>query len=138
MKFELHAFLHITRYRVAIAALSTLVGKFCQIVGLELNTVDLIIATQFLDLLLSLLRRERVLAILIARELLVELLLREFLAPLFLRTEGFGDGEERHDGVVVETIGLHLVENLQSICHRLRHIAEDIIHLLTSLEPLLL
>ena len=109
MQFELHALDHFVGYRIAITALGALVGELRQIVGLELDAVDLIIAAQLLDLLLTVLGRELVLAILIARELVVELLLCELLPPLFLRTKFLRNGEERHDRVVVEAVGLHLI-----------------------------
>ena len=66
------------------------------------------------------------------------MLFRKLLPPLRLRSEVLRYGEERHDGVVVEAIHLHLIQNLKGIRQSLRHIAEDIVHLLTRLKPLLL
>ena len=57
MQLKLHALHHLVGYRVAIAALRTLVGELCQIVGLKLDAVDLVVAAQLLDLLLTILRR---------------------------------------------------------------------------------
>ena len=109
MQFEANAVVDLLRQRRAIAFGSALVGEFRQVVGLELDAVDLIVATQFLDLLLALLWGQGVLAVLIAGELLIELLFRELLAPLLFCAKRFRDGEERHDGVGIQTVGLHLI-----------------------------
>ena len=79
-----------------------------------------------------------VFSVLVAGEFVVELLFRELLSPFLLRTKTLWDGEEGHDRVVVQTVGLHLFYNLHGIGHRLWHITEDIVHLLLCLEPLLL
>ena len=53
MQFKLYTLLHIGRNRVAIALLSAFVGQFRQIVGLELDTIQLVVATQLFDFLLT-------------------------------------------------------------------------------------
>ena len=78
---------HFGIFGCSIAPDSPLIGELGQIVGLELDAVDLVIATQFLDLLLTFLRRQRVLAVLIGGELLIELFFGIFLAPLGLSAE---------------------------------------------------
>ena len=45
MKFEVDVFPNFIRQGVAIEFFSTIIGEFCQIVGFELDTIDLIIAT---------------------------------------------------------------------------------------------
>ena len=109
MQFETDAVVDLLRQRSAITLSCSLVGEFRQVVGLELDAVDLIIATQFLNLLLALLWGQGVLAVLIAGELLIELLFRELLAPLLFCAKRFRDGEERHNGVGIQTVGLHLI-----------------------------
>ena len=109
MEFELHTLQHLSREWVAINASGTLVGELSQIVGLELDAINLIIATKFLDFLLTFFRRKLILTVLIGSELIIELLLRELLPPLFFCSEILGNGEERHDGIIVETIDLHLI-----------------------------
>ena len=122
----------------SIAFVGPFVRQLGQIVGLELDAVQLVVAPQLLDLLLALLTRQGVLAVLVTGELLVELFLRELLPPLLLRAKRLGDGEEGHDGVVVERIDLYLVEDLQRVRQRLGDVAEDLVHLSLRLEPLLL
>ena len=90
------------------------------------------------NLLLAFLAGHRVLAVLVACEFFVELFLGELLPPLFLGSEFLGDGEKGHDGVVVEAVDFHLVQNLQRVAQGFGHIAENIVHLLLGLEPLLL
>ena len=90
------------------------------------------------DFLLALLAWQRIFAILVTGKLLVELLLGELLPPLFFGAEAFGDGEEGHDRVVIEAIDFNLVENFKCVGQGFGHIAENGVHLSTSLEPLLL
>ena len=109
MQFELHALCHLVGYGVAITLLGTIIGQFCQIVSLELDAVDLVVASQFLDLLLTFFRRQGVLTVLVACKLFVELLFSELLPPFFFCTKRLGDGEEGHDWIVIEAIDLYLV-----------------------------
>ena len=109
MQFELDAFYYVVRNRIAITLLCSFIGQFCQVVSLELDAVQLVVAAQFLDFLFAFFGRQLVLAVLVTGEFVVELLFRELLPPFFLRTKTLWDGEERHDGVVVQTIGLYLV-----------------------------
>ena len=113
--------LHIVGQRVAIELLGALVGEVGQIVGLKLDAVYLVVA-----------------AVLVGGELVEELLLGEAVAPLFLGAKVFGDGEEGHDGAVVDAVYLDLVEYLGGVGKCLGHIAEDVVHLLAGLKPLLL
>ena len=121
-----------------IALAGSLVGELRQIVGLELDAVELVVAAQVGYLLLAILAGERVLAVLVGGELAEEVFLGEFLAPLLFRSELLGNGEEGHDGVVVEAIELHLVENLDGVGQRLGNVGKHLVHLLARLEPLLL
>ena len=137
VQLELYAVKNLVgKFRVTF--LCALVSEFCQIVSLELDAVYLVVSAEFLYLLLALFWRQLVLPVLVRCELIVELLLGEFLSPLLLRSERLGNGEERHDGVVVEAVCLHLVQNLDSVCHRLRNVVEHLPHLLFGLKPLLL
>ena len=138
MELELDTLLYLLRQRIAITSGSTFVGEFGQVVGFELDAVELIVATQFLDFLLTFLGRKLVLTVLIAGKLIVELLFGELGAPLLLSTKLLRDGEVGHDGIVVETVDLHLIEDLHRVCQSLRNIAEDGVHLIAGLEPLLL
>ena len=122
----------------SIYSLSTLIGKFCKIVSLKLHSVDLIIATKFLDFLQAFFFRHLVLTILITRKLLEKVFLREFLPPLFLRSEILWNREEWHDWVTLDIVGFYLVKNLDGVTQCLWHISEHLIHLCLSLKPLLL
>ena len=138
MELKLHTLHHIGRNGIAIAALGTFVSKLRQIVGFEFDTIDLVVAAQFLDFLLAVFWWQLVLAVLIAGELFIEILLCEFLSPLLLCTEALRYREERHNRIGIKTVYLHLIQYLHRIGHRFRHIAEDIVHLLACLKPLLL
>ena len=138
MQLETHTVIDFFGQLLAIEPVGTFVRQLRQVVGLELDAVQLVVTAQFLDFLLALLARQRILAVLVAGELLVELFLAELMSPLFLRTEVFGDGEEGHDGVVVDAIDFDLVENLAGIAQCLGDVGEDVVHLLAGLEPLLL
>lgn len=79
-----------------------------------------------------------VLAVLVAGEFVVELLLGELASPQLFGSEALRYGEERHNGVVIQAVGLYLVEYLDGVGQGLGHVAENLVHLLTCLEPLLL
>ena len=136
LKFDLLA--HMLRQWVAIAHFRPFVCQFCQVVGLELDSVEFVVATQAFDFLLTLLTAEHHVAVLILCELVVEVLLREPLAVFRLRSEGLRNLEVRHDWVVVDAVGLHFGEYLESVFQGLRHIGEDFRHLCRGLEPFLL
>ena len=109
VQLEAHAVINLRRNGLTIALLGASIGEFSQIVSLELDAVQFVVAAQLLDFLLTIFTRQRVLAVLIAGKLLIELLLGELLAPFLLRTERFGNGEEGHDGVVIQTVDLYLI-----------------------------
>ncbi len=154
VQLEANAVLHIAGYAVgathkligrkvvrraaAVDPLRALVGQLREVVGLELHAVELIVAAQLLDLLQSLLFGQRILAVLVARELPEEVGLGVLLAPLLFGAERLGYGEEGHDGVRLEAVGLHLVEHFHRIGQRFGHVGEDFGHLGARLEPLLL
>ena len=93
----------------SIAPIRPLIRQLRQVVGLELDAVDLVVAAKLLDFLLTLLTRQRVLAVLVGGELSVEVFLRELLAPLLLGAERLGNGEERHNRVVIQRVDFHLI-----------------------------
>ena len=59
---------------VSIEAAGALVGQLRQVVGLKLDAVDLVVASESVDDLLSLLGRELVLSLFVGGELVVEVL----------------------------------------------------------------
>ena len=137
MQLEADTVVHLLR-QLSITYLCSVVGQLRQIVGFELDTVQLVYTAQFLDFLLTLLLRQRVLPILITGKLLEQLLGSDSFPVFLFRTEFLWNGEERHNRRMVDVVHLHLVENLHGIGHRLRHILEHLPHLFLGLEPLLL
>ena len=109
-----------------------------QIVGLELDAVQLLVSSQLLDLLLRRLLAQHHLALLVAGELVEEVLLRQPRSPVLLLAETLGNGEERHQRVAVDTVHLHLLRHLQRVRQRLRQVGKHRLHLLRTLQPLLL
>ena len=138
MQLKLHALGHLLGDGVAIEAARTVVRQLGQVVGLELDAVELVVAAEFLDFLLALLTRHDLVAVLVARELLEELLLGVFAAHVVLGAKLGGDGEEGHDGRMVDGVGLHLVEHLAGVVERLGDVGEHLVHLGAGLQPLLL
>ena len=57
---------------------------------------------------------------------------------MFLCAEFLWNGEERHDGWILNIVELHLVEYLDGVGQRLRYISKHLVHLFARLEPLLL
>ena len=138
MKLETNAVFHLIRERITIDAMSSVVGKFCKIVSLKLDAIELFNTAKFLHLCLSFRLRQWVLTILIGGEFAEKFFGRNALAPLLLRSETLGNGEERHDGLMLDVIELHLIKDFKSVAQSLRHISKYLVHLLFCLEPLLL
>ena len=87
MELELNTLNHIIRDRIAITVLGTFIGKFSQVIGFELDAIDLIIATQLLDFFLAIFLGKLVLTILVTGKLVVKLLFGKLLAPLLFCSE---------------------------------------------------
>ena len=138
MKLKAYAVVHLLGQRVAIPRLGTLIGKMLQIVGLKLDAIHLLIATQMVYPLLRVFLRHGIFAILIGGKLTKKVFLRKLLFPILFLSKRFGNGEVGHNGVVVDGIDFHLIKNLEGIRHRFGHIAEDAVHLFAGLKPLLL
>ena len=137
VQLEPYAFVNLLRQGLAVDAACSVVGEFRKIVRLELYAVDLVVASEFLYFLQPLFFRQLVLAVLVRGELLEEILFRELPPPLLFRPEILRYGEERHDGVALDVVCLHLVENLDSVCQGFGYVGEDLVHLLARLEPFL-
>ena len=94
-----------------------------EVLGLELNAHDLVVAAELLDAPLRVHARERRLVV---------------LPPhVLLGAEGGGDVELRHDRVGVELVLLHPVRDGQGVADQLRVLGEEPAHVLLGLEPLL-
>ena len=124
---------------LAVAPVRPLHREFGQVVGLELDAVELVVSAQLLDLLAPLLFGHDHLSVLVARELVEEVLLRQAGAVFLLRAEVGRNGERRHDRRMVDGVALHLVAYIDRRGHRLGvRLAEDRGHFGRRLEPLLL
>ena len=109
VKLELHALVHLLRQWVAIEFLGSVVGKLGKIVGLKLDAVEFVDASKFFDFILCLLVRHNLVAIFVGCELAEEFFGRYAFAGVLLGAELCRDGEERHDGRMVDGIELHLI-----------------------------
>ena len=139
VQLEAQALLLLLGQVLAVAAAGALHRELRKVVGLELDTVEFVIAPEFLDLLAPLLLGHHHAAVLVARELVVEILLREALAVARLGSELRGNLELRHDRRVVDRVVLDPVADLDRRGHRLGiRLPEDRGHLGGGLEPLLL
>lgn len=139
MQLETQALLLLLGKVFAVAPVRPLHRQLGQVVGLELDAVELVVAAQFLDLLAPLLFGEDDVVVLVARELVVEVLLGEPRAVFGLGAELLGDLERRHDRRMVDRVALDLVADIDRRPHRLGiRLAEDRGHLGRRLQPLLL
>ena len=139
VQLELQPLLLLLGQVLAVAAVRPLHRQLGQVVGLELDAVELVVAAEFLDLLAALLLRHHHVAVLVARKLVVELLLRNAGAVLLLGAELLRNLEVGHDRRVVDRVELDLVADVDRRGHRLRvALAEDRSHFGRRLEPLLL
>ena len=114
------------------------VGELGEVVGFELDAVELVNATQLLYLLLSVFAGQGVLAVLVAGEFAEEVLVGVFLPQALFGAEFFGDGEEGHDGIGLEVVDFHFVEYLAGVAECFGQVGEDGVHLGACLEPFLL
>ena len=123
----------------AVAPVCALHRQLGEIVGLELDAVQLVVPAQFFDLFAAFLLRHHHIAVLVAREFLEEVLLREPGAVLLLGAELLGDLEVGHDRRMVDRIALDLIADVHGRRHRLGvGFAEDRSHLGRRFQPLLL
>ena len=74
---------------------------------------------------------------LIAGKLVEQVFLGVFLSVFRLSAKVLRNGEYRHDGVGVDAVGLHLVDNLLRVFQHLRMVGEDATHLFGRLQPFL-
>ena len=138
MQLELDAFDLFLGEVLAITFMRTIPSQFRQIVGFEFDTIESIVASHLLHLLLPFLLAHDDIAMLVAGELIEEVFLGVLLAVFLFRAKILGDREFRHDRVGVDTIGLHLVDDLLRVLQSKRHIGEDASHFLWCLQPFLL
>ena len=137
MQLEDEAVLNLGRH-VGVVFLGTVHGELLQVVGLKLDAVQLIVATQLLNLGFGIGLREHHVALFVAGELIEEVLLGIFLAVALLGTKVLGNLEVGHDGCVVDGVELHLVTYLHRVGQGLGDMSEDFVHLGRRLHPLLL
>ena len=115
MQLKIDALLDLFAQRGGVAALGPLIGELAQVVGLKLDAVQVVVSAQLLDLGLGILLRQHHIAVLVAGKLVKKLLLGDAPAILLLSTEILRDGKVGHDGLVVDGVSLHLVDNLHRI-----------------------
>ena len=122
----------------AVAPVGAFPHQLLQIVGLELDAVQLVVASEFLNLLLCIGLAHHHLVLLVLGKLVKQVLLRKPLAVLLLTAKLGGYVEHRHDGVAVYAVHLHLVCHLLGVLQCLGDVGKDGCHLLRGLHPLLL
>ncbi len=138
MKLKAYAVVGFLRQWSAVATCRALVGDFAQIVGLEFDAVELLVAAQARYFFVALFFRHYYVAVFILCEFVVKFFLGDTAAVFFLGAEFFGNGECGHDRGVVDIILFDLVGNFEGICKGFGNIGENRLHLGRCLEPLLL
>ena len=137
MQLELDALDLLLGEVLTITLFCAVPSQFGQIIRFEFDTVKSIVPAQFLDLLLGLLLRHDDIAVLVAGELVEKVFFGEFLAVLFFSAEILGNGENRHNRVGINAIGLNFIDNLLSVFQSKRHIGKNAAHFLWRLQPFL-
>ncbi|EJX10287.1 hypothetical protein EVA_01565 [gut metagenome] len=122
----------------AITAIGTFVGKFGKVVSLEFDAVEFVVAAEFLDLGMGFFIAHDHIAVFVTSEFIEEVFFRQSAPVFFFCTEIFRDLKVRHDGTMVDTVGLDLVTDFASIREGFGNITEDLVHLRLGLEPFLL
>ena len=109
VELEAQTLRNLLREWCAISLLGTLHSEFCEVVGLELYAVELVVSSKLFDLLFGCLLVHHNLAILVASELVEEILLGKACAVLLLGAEVGRDREYGHNWCVVNRVTLDLV-----------------------------
>ena len=138
MEFEHDALVLLVGQRLAIAALGSLPRQLRQIVGLELDAVELVVSAQLAYFGLGVLAAHHHLALLVARELVEKILFGIFLAILLFGAEVFGNLVHRHYRPRLYRIRLDLVDHLLRVGDGFGIVGKDGGHLVGRLEPFLL
>ena len=124
---------------LAVTPVGAFERQFGQIIRLELDAVELVVAAQAVDFLVGSLLRHHHVAVLVAREFVEQVLLREPGAVLLLGAELLGNLELGHDRRMVDRVALDLTADIHRRRHRLGiGLAENRGHLGRRLQPLLL
>ena len=137
VQFESDALLLLFGQLSSVTLVGTFPHQLGQVVGLEFDTVQFLVATQFDNLLLGSLLAHHHLAFLVAGKFVKQFLFANAAAIFCLRTERCRDVEHRHDGVAVDAVGFHFVGYLAGVLQRFRQIGKDGGHLVGRLEPFL-
>ena len=108
-----------------------------QVVGFELDAIKLVISTQLLDFLFGILLTHHHIAVLILRELIEEIVVGESCAIICLGAKILWNLKVWHDRAILDVILLALAHYLHGVAQSLGHIAEQLVHLGSCLEPFL-
>ena len=137
VELELESFLHFFIERVAVKSFGTVEGQFGQIVGFQLDTVELVISAQTLDFGFGGFLVEHYVAVFVLCKLVEKVFLGQALAIFGFRTKLFGDGKGRHDGRMVDGIVFHLVQHLQCVGQCFGNVGKQLVHFGFCLHPFL-
>ena len=100
---------------LAITLVRTVPSQFSQIVRFEFDTVQTVVAAQFLDLLFGFLLRQNHIAVLIASELVEKVFFCVFLSIFFLRSKILWNRKNRHNRVGINAICFDFIDNFLSV-----------------------
>ena len=129
---------HFIRQRIAVQPFSPVERQLGKIVGLQFDTVKLVVPSQTLNLSFGGIFIQNNISVLILRKLIKQVFLRISLPILFFRSKILGNSESRHDRRVVNRIIFHFVQNLQRIGKRFGNIRKEFVHLSLGFHPFLL
>ena len=137
VQFEVYSVGDFFGKRGGVALLGPFIGEFAQVVGLELDAVELLISAEFLDFGLGVGLRHHHVAFFVSGELVEKVFVGEALAVFLLCAELLGDGIVRHDWPVVYRICLDFGDDFERVLDNLGHVGEKLAHFIGGLEPLL-
>ena len=137
MQFENQAFFDVGREIRSISFDRSFHSQFFQIVGFQLDTVQFVIASQFLDFFLGFFFGHNDFAFFVAGKFIEKVFVRKLLPVFFFRTARGRNGEDGHNRVGVEFVFFYFVGYFRSVFDHLRHVFEQLHHFGGSLEPFL-
>ena len=138
MEFELDSFARFLVENLAISSVRSFQSQFLEVVCFELDSVQFIVTTQFIDFGMGLIFTQDYIAVFVLRKLVEQIFFRILLSIPLFGSKIFGNFEVRHNGGMVDAIEFNLVANIRCIGQSFRHISKQFVHLGFGLEPLLL
>ena len=138
MQFELDTFARFLVQYITVSFSGSFQSQLLQVIGLQLDTIQFIIPTQFINFSMCLILTQDYIAVFVLRKFVEQVFFRILLSIPLFGTEIFGNFEVRHNGSMVDAVKFHLVADSSGVGQSFGNIGKQFVHLGFGLEPFLL